>query len=174
MTTNFQSYFFLPSKKKHFKLHTPTPICILGMSHPSQQTLTDRLHLFCPINIPYVWGGGGGQVVVGGLCLFMCVLQSVGTRKGRCLECMRDVCVCVLRMQPALPALRSAAKTIICDRSARVDSLLHDSLTLSDDQNRKKLTGRRVKVSGRGARTRKVREIDRIHECQCKKKCILP
>lgn len=52
------------------------------------------------------------------------------------------VCVCVFgRTQPALPAQGSAAKTIICDRSARDDSLQRDSLTPSDDQNRKKLTG---------------------------------
>lgn len=75
------------------------------------------------------------------------------------------VCVCVRVFegtQPALPAQGSAAKTIICDRSARDDSLPRDSLTLSDDQNRKKLTGRRVKVSERGTKTHGVREVDGI------------
>lgn len=66
--------------------------------------------------------------------------------------------------QPALPARGSAAKTIICDRSARDDSLPHDSLMPSNDQNRKKLTGRRVKVSERGTKTQKEREIDYIPE----------
>lgn len=51
------------------------------------------------------------------------------------------------RTQPGLPTPGSAAKTIICDRSAGDDSLPRDSLTPSDDQNRKKLTERRVKVS---------------------------
>lgn len=65
------------------------------------------------------------------------------------------------RSQPALPARASAAKTIICDRSARDDSLPRDSLTPSDDQNRKKLTGRRVKVSDRGTGTQKGKERER-------------
>ena len=64
------------------------------------------------------------------------------------------------RTQPALPARGSAAKTIICDRSARDDSLPRDSLTPSDDQNRKKLTGRRVKVSER--------EVEGIPKCKKK------
>lgn len=59
-----------------------------------------------------------------------------------CIWYVNGLCVCVFgRTQPALPAQGSAAKTIICDRSARDDSLERDSLTPSDDQNRKKLTG---------------------------------
>lgn len=81
------------------------------------------------------------------------VRKCVTTLKGRhCVVCIWYVCVWG-GGQLALPAQGSAAKTIICDRSARDDSLPRDSLTLSDDQNRKKLTGRRVKVSERGTKT---------------------
>lgn len=84
------------------------------------------------------------------------------------MECLRVCAVCVRACvcffgggggtQSALPARGSAAKTIICDRSARDDSLPHDSLMPSNDQNRKKRTGRRVKVSERGTKTQKRRE----------------
>lgn len=56
--------------------------------------LTDRLHLFCPINIPY-----GLVVLVGGLCAGgESVLQRVTPLKGRCcggVYAVCEWCVCV-------------------------------------------------------------------------------
>lgn len=123
--------------------------------------LTDRLHLFCPINIPHAWWGVFAALCVcvveglrGRVCVpsYVCIAESGHPRRetcGVCVVCEWFVCVCASVWESAAcPASRgSAAKTIICDRSARVDSLPRDSLTLSDDQNRKKLIGRRVKVS---------------------------
>lgn len=60
----------------------PPPLVELVRSTPSQQMLTDRLHLFCPINIPHAWWGVGVFValcVCGGgverksVCFFICV-----------------------------------------------------------------------------------------------------
>lgn len=117
----------------------------------------------------FLVGGSGGMR--GWESVFMCVLQRATTLKGRrCVVCIwyvNGLCVCAWVFggtQPALPARGSAAKTIICDRSARDDSLPHDSLMPSNDQNRKKLTGRRVKVSEGGTKTQKEREIDCIPE----------
>ena len=91
--------------------------------------------------------GGGGVFVRGGerksVCPHVCVARSKHPQReilGVYLVCEWFVCVYVW-------ARGSAAKTIICDRSARDDSSPRDSLTPSEDQNRKKLTGRRVKVS---------------------------
>lgn len=103
----------------------------------------------CSVPSTFLMLGGGGVFVWGGgweeECASSCVCcreQAPSKREilGVYLVCEWFVCVYVW-------ARGSAAKTIICDRSVRDDSSLRDSLTPSEDQNRKKLTGRRVKVS---------------------------
>lgn len=107
----------------------------------------------------------------GGDSLHVCVVGSRYSQRETLwvyVVCEWFVCVHVWvfgRMQTALPAQGSAAKTIICDRSARVDSLLRDSLTLSDDQNRKKLTGRRVKASKRGTQAERWSPFLTVGKC---------
>lgn len=81
---------------------------------------------------------------------------------------VNSLCVCVWvfgRMQTALPARGSAAKTIICDRSARVVSSLRDSLTLSDDQNRKE-TNRKENESERDTQTKRWSAFLTVRKCK--------
>lgn len=111
----------------------------VGAFCSSYQMVTDKLHLPCPINIPKTCSGGEKGWAKSSVCVPSCAYcrESVPSEADALvyLVCEWFACVCVCLGERSLPCQPggSAAKTIICDGSAWVDSLLHNSLTLSDD-----------------------------------------